>query len=117
MTIARDEIFGPVLSVMPYDDPDELVARANDTEYGLAACVWTRDVALGHSWPRRSGPARCSSTAAQADPAAPWGGFKSSGWGREMTAEALDPTPRRRGCGSTSAAERRPAPVDKSLTN
>lgn len=44
MTIMREEIFGPVLAVTPYDDPDELVARANDTQYGLAATVWTRDI-------------------------------------------------------------------------
>jgi acyl-CoA reductase-like NAD-dependent aldehyde dehydrogenase len=91
MDIARDEIFGPVLPVMTYDDPDELVARANDTEYGLAACVWTRDVALGHKLAAqiRAGEVYVN-TLPMLDPAAPWGGFKSSGWGREMTAQALD---------------------------
>ncbi len=91
MDIARDEIFGPVLPVMTYDDPDELVARANDTEYGLAACVWTKDVALGHRLAEqiRAGEVYIN-TLPMLDPAAPWGGFKGSGWGREMTAEALD---------------------------
>jgi acyl-CoA reductase-like NAD-dependent aldehyde dehydrogenase len=91
MDIARDEIFGPVLPVMTYDEPEELVARANDTEYGLAACVWTRDVALGHKLAAqiRAGEVFIN-TLPMLDPAAPWGGFKSSGWGREMTAEALN---------------------------
>jgi aldehyde dehydrogenase (NAD+)/betaine-aldehyde dehydrogenase len=91
MDIARDEIFGPVLPVITYEDPDELVARANDTQYGLAACVWTRDVALGHKLAAaiRAGEVFIN-TLPRLDPAAPWGGFKSSGWGREMTAEALD---------------------------
>jgi acyl-CoA reductase-like NAD-dependent aldehyde dehydrogenase len=91
MDIARDEIFGPVLPVMTYDDPEELVARANDTQYGLAACVWTSDVALGHRLAQqiRAGEVFIN-TLPMLDPAAPWGGFKASGWGREMTAEALD---------------------------
>jgi aldehyde dehydrogenase (NAD+)/betaine-aldehyde dehydrogenase len=91
MEIARDEIFGPVLPVITYDDPDELVARANDTQYGLVACVWTRDVALGQRLATqiRAGEVFIN-TLPMLDPAAPWGGFKASGWGREMTAEALD---------------------------
>jgi aldehyde dehydrogenase (NAD+) len=91
MQIAREEIFGPVLPVITYDDPEELVARANDSEYGLAACVWTKDVALGHRLAAqiRAGEVYIN-TLPMLDPAAPWGGFKGSGWGREMTAEALD---------------------------
>jgi acyl-CoA reductase-like NAD-dependent aldehyde dehydrogenase len=91
MDIAREEIFGPVLPVIAYSDPDELVARANDSQYGLAACVWTRDLALGHRLAAqiRAGEVYLN-TMPMLDPAAPWGGFKGSGWGREMTAEALD---------------------------
>jgi aldehyde dehydrogenase (NAD+)/betaine-aldehyde dehydrogenase len=91
MQIARDEIFGPVLPVITYEDPEELVARANDTQYGLVACVWTRDVGLGQRLAAqiRAGEVYLN-TLPMLDPAAPWGGFKASGWGREMTAEALD---------------------------
>jgi aldehyde dehydrogenase (NAD+)/betaine-aldehyde dehydrogenase len=91
MHIAREEIFGPVLPVITYDDPEELVVRANDTQYGLVACVWTRDVALGQRLAAqiRAGEVYIN-TLPILDPAAPWGGFKASGWGREMTGEALD---------------------------
>ena len=91
MTIARDEIFGPVLPVITYDEPDELVDRANDTEFGLVASVWTSDVARGHRMAHRIRAGEVFvNTLPMLDPAAPWGGFKSSGWGREMTGEALD---------------------------
>ncbi len=91
MTVARDEVFGPVLPIITYDDPDELVDRANDTEYGLVASVWTSDVARGHRMAHqiRAGEVYVN-TLPMLDPAAPWGGFKSSGWGREMSGEALD---------------------------
>jgi acyl-CoA reductase-like NAD-dependent aldehyde dehydrogenase len=91
MTVAKDEIFGPVLPVIAYDKPDELVEWANDTEFGLVACVWTSDLARGHRMAHgiRAGEVFVN-TLPMLDPAAPWGGFKSSGWGREMTGEALD---------------------------
>lgn len=91
MRIAREEIFGPVLSIMPYDDEEEAIARANDTEYGLAAAVWTRDVAAAH---RVAGAVQAGAVfinmANPLDAATPWGGFKSSGWGREMGSGAID---------------------------
>jgi aldehyde dehydrogenase (NAD+) len=91
MTVARDEVFGPVLPIITYDEPDELIDWANDTDYGLVACVWTSDVARGHRMAHqiRAGEVYIN-TLPMLDPAAPWGGFKSSGWGREMSAEALD---------------------------
>jgi acyl-CoA reductase-like NAD-dependent aldehyde dehydrogenase len=91
MLVARDEIFGPVLPVIAYDEPDELVEWANDTEFGLVACVWTSDLARGHRMAHhiRAGEVFVN-TLPMLDPAAPWGGFKSSGWGREMTGEALN---------------------------
>jgi aldehyde dehydrogenase (NAD+)/betaine-aldehyde dehydrogenase len=91
MTIAREEIFGPVLPLITFDDPDELVGLANDTDYGLVANVWTSDAAAGI---RLAHEIRAGEVYVNAppvlDPAAPWGGFKSSGWGREMTGEALN---------------------------
>ena len=80
MTIAQEEIFGPVLSIIPYDTEDEAIEIANDTVYGLAGGVWGSDDAPSTS-PARSAPARCGSTAVV--PGAPFGGYKQSGLGRE----------------------------------
>ncbi|WP_410653719.1 aldehyde dehydrogenase family protein [Amycolatopsis sp. cmx-4-54] len=91
MTIMREEIFGPVLAVTAYDDPDELLARANDTEYGLAATVWTRDLGVAQRFANgiRAGAVFVNMPSIP-DMAAPWGGYKASGWGREMGPWAID---------------------------
>ncbi|RZL89007.1 MAG: aldehyde dehydrogenase family protein [Variovorax sp.] len=91
MSIAREEIFGPVVSAIPFDDMDEALAIANDTPFGLGAGVWTRDVTKAH---RVSG-ALSSGTVwincyLQMDPAIPFGGYRMSGYGREFGTRHVD---------------------------
>ena len=90
MKIVREEIFGPVLVASPYDDIEEVIARANDTPYGLGASIWSRDVSMVHKIaPRiRAGTVwvNCHNVI---DAALPFGGFKESGWGRENGVDAV----------------------------
>ena len=85
MTIAREEIFGPVLSVLKFKSIDEISRRANATHFGLAAAVWTRDVAKAH---RLAAEIKAGTVWINCydvfDAAAPFGGFKMSGMGREL---------------------------------
>ncbi|WP_243050348.1 aldehyde dehydrogenase family protein [Dyella sp. RRB7] len=90
MKIVREEIFGPVVSIIRFKDEEEAIRIANDTTYGLAANIWTRDIKKAHRVAHRlqagSVWINCHGVI---DPAAPFGGFKQSGWGREISEEGL----------------------------
>src|SRR5438309_801911 len=91
MKIAREEIFGPVLSVLTFDDVDEVIERANNNPYGLAAAVWTREVKKAHMVSRRLKAGTVwINTYGLMDAALPFGGYKSSGFGRELGAHAIE---------------------------
>src|SRR5690606_17613645 len=91
MAIARDEIFGPVMSVLTFKDVDEVIKRGNDTQFGLAAAVWTRDISKAH---RMAAQLRAGTVWVNCydvfDAGAPFGGFKMSGIGRELGLRGLD---------------------------
>jgi aldehyde dehydrogenase (NAD+) len=91
MKIAREEIFGPVLATLAFDDLEDAVAQANQTIYGLAAGVWTRDVGKAHRFARtvRAGTVWIN-TYNRYDPGSPFGGFKQSGFGRDLGEQALE---------------------------
>jgi phenylacetaldehyde dehydrogenase len=91
MKVVREEIFGPVVTVMPFSDVDDLVAKANNTQFGLAAAIWTRDIKNAH---RIASELRAGTVWINCygvlDSAMPFGGYKQSGWGREMGHQMLD---------------------------
>jgi acyl-CoA reductase-like NAD-dependent aldehyde dehydrogenase len=91
MTIAREEIFGPVLATIEFTDVEDAVRQANETPYGLAAAVWTRDIGKAHRVARRLQAGTVwINTYNNYDPAAAFGGYKMSGYGRELSMHALD---------------------------
>ena len=89
--VVREEIFGPVVSILPFDDTDEVLRRANDTRYGLTAGVWTESISTAH---RAADALRAGTVWVNCygvfDAAMPFGGYKESGWGREMGGIVLD---------------------------
>ena len=90
MKVVREEIFGPVVTAIPFEDPAEVVTKANNSMYGLAAGVWTRDIQKAH---RLAAQLRAGTVWVNCynifDAALPFGGYKQSGWGREMGHEVL----------------------------
>ena len=91
MRIAREEIFGPIISALSFDTLDEAVRRGNDTPYGLGAGVFTRDVGKAHQLANRLRTGSVwVNTYHAIDPAVPFGGYKMSGYGREGGTEHLD---------------------------
>ena len=91
MKIAREEIFGPVMSVIPFDDVEEVTRLANDSNYGLAAAIWTRDIgkALRTTKAMRAGTVWINDSQ-PAPTEAPWGGYKESGIGRELGPHGIE---------------------------
>jgi phenylacetaldehyde dehydrogenase len=91
MKVEAEEIFGPVVTVKPFKNTDELLGNANESHYGLAAGVWTNDIKKAH---RTAAALKAGTVWINCynvfDAALPFGGYKESGWGREMGAEALE---------------------------
>jgi acyl-CoA reductase-like NAD-dependent aldehyde dehydrogenase len=90
MTIAREEIFGPVLAVMPYDDEDDALRIANDSVYGLAGGVWSGDAERAKAFARKMRTGQVDVNGGRFNPLAPFGGYKQSGNGRELGAYGLE---------------------------
>jgi gamma-glutamyl-gamma-aminobutyraldehyde dehydrogenase len=91
MTIAREEIFGPVLSVIPFKSEEEAIAIANDTPFGLAASVWTDNLSRAHRVARKLKAGTVSVNTIDAlSPMTPFGGYKQSGIGRDLSIHAFD---------------------------
>ena len=91
MKIIREEIFGPVVAATPFSDPEEVLGVANDSVYGLAAAIWTRDISKAH---KLAGRLKAGTVWINCynvfDAALPFGGYKQSGWGREMGREVFN---------------------------
>jgi phenylacetaldehyde dehydrogenase len=91
MRVVQEEIFGPVVAAIPFDNPEELLPRANDSVYGLAAGIWTRDISKAH---RLAAMMKAGTVWINCynifDAALPFGGYKQSGWGREMGKDVLE---------------------------
>jgi phenylacetaldehyde dehydrogenase len=91
MTVVREEIFGPVVTVQPFADIDEIARAANDTDFGLAAGIWTKDLSAAHRLARRIRAGaiyvNCYNVT---DAAMPFGGYKQSGWGREHAEQSIE---------------------------
>lgn len=91
MRLYQEEIFGPVVPIMPFDEDDEVVALANDSVYGLAATVWTRDLSRAHRLARRMQAGTISINCQLVfDHSMPFGGYKQSGWGYEFGREGIE---------------------------
>jgi aldehyde dehydrogenase (NAD+) len=90
-SVVREEIFGPVVAALPFKAENDVIAAANDSIYGLAAGIWTKDISKAHRTAKRLKAGSVWINQYNGfDTAMPFGGYKQSGWGRELGATALD---------------------------